>query len=220
MEIRRTANAGVLLTLDGISILLDGVCREYKPYPATPDSEKDAIRKCWPDVVAFTHVHEDHYDPDFAAEFQRQTGGVILGPEDLAGCVTTQEIQVGPVTVTAVKSRHIGAAFKDTQHVSFIVQGSRCIWFTGDASPLQWKDRADLPSPDVVIAPYAYAATPSALHLVESLGAKELVILHLPEREDDSLGLWDAVNGTLQEGTTLKVYIPSMSQKQSLLGFK
>lgn len=212
MEIRRTANAGVLLKLDGVSILLDGVCRELKPYPATPASEKEAIRKCWPDVVAFTHAHQDHYDPDFAAEYQRQTGGVILGPADIAGCRKTQ---TGSVRVTAVESRHIGAAYKDTPHVSFILEGSRCVWFTGDASPLQWKGREDLPGPDVVIAPYAYAGTPTALQMVESLGAKVLVLLHLPEREEDPFGLWPAVDQTLQGGTTLKVYIPAMSQEQN-----
>ena len=36
MQIRRTANAGVLLTLDNVSILLDGVCRVYSPYLAPP----------------------------------------------------------------------------------------------------------------------------------------------------------------------------------------
>ena len=216
MEIRRTANAGVLLKLDGISILLDGVCRELKPYPATPASEIEAIHSCWPDVVAFTHAHKDHYDPDFAAEYQRQTGGVILGPADIAD---HRNAQAGTVTVTAVESRHIGAAYKDTPHLSFILQGSRCVWFTGDASPLQWKGRSDLPKPDIVIAPYAYAATPTALQMVEELGAKELVLLHLPDRGEDPFALWPAVDKTLRGGTTLHVYIPAMSQTQNLPAF-
>ena len=74
MEIRRTANAGVLLKLDGISILMDGVCREIKPYPATPPEERDAICASYPDMVCFTHAHKDHYDPSFAAEYEKQTG--------------------------------------------------------------------------------------------------------------------------------------------------
>ena len=51
MEIRRTANAGVLLKLDGVSILMDGVCREVKPYPATPPEERALLSSCYPDVM-------------------------------------------------------------------------------------------------------------------------------------------------------------------------
>ena len=65
MEIRRTANAGVLLTLDDVKILLDGVSREVKPYPATPPKIKQELLSCPPDVVLFTHDHPDHFDPDY-----------------------------------------------------------------------------------------------------------------------------------------------------------
>ena len=39
MRVKRTANAGVLLELDGARILLDGVCGEIKPYLPTPETE-------------------------------------------------------------------------------------------------------------------------------------------------------------------------------------
>ena len=51
MKIRRTANAGVLLKLDGVTILMDGVCREVKPYPATPPEVKEELRASMPDAV-------------------------------------------------------------------------------------------------------------------------------------------------------------------------
>ena len=85
MQIRRTANAGILLMLDGKTVLLDGVCREEYPYPATPPLARAALSESWPDVIAFTHMHNDHYDPDFAADYKKQTNGVILGPESLPG---------------------------------------------------------------------------------------------------------------------------------------
>jgi len=194
MEIRRTANAGVLLKLDGHSILLDGVCREVKPYPVTPPEERTQLMKCWPDVIGFTHAHKDHYDPDYAARYMAQTGGVILGPEDLPRCPGSMETRiVGGITVTPIPSRHIGAAGKTTSHVSFIVQGSSCLWFLGDSSPLLWKDRPDLPRPDVLVVPYAYATTPTGWTITRSLGAKHVILLHMPDREVDTLGLWNAV---------------------------
>ena len=187
MEIRRTANAGVLLKLDGVEILLDGVCREVKPYSATPPEEIAQLEAKWPDVVAFTHHHMDHYDPDFAAQYQKQTNGVVLEPKN------TNPVCVDDVTLTPVSSRHLGAAGKFTSHVSFVIEGSRCVWFMGDSAPLQWRKRNDLPKPDVIIAPYAYANTQASWELTKSLGAQYVILIHLPERELDEVNLFNSV---------------------------
>lgn len=200
MQLRRTANAGVLLELDGVTILMDGVCREVRPYPATPPEIKAALMESFPDAVAFTHSHKDHYDPAFAAAF-RQQGGVILGPEDCHGSMQMQT--VGNVRITPISSRHIGIAGKTTAHASFVLEGSRCVWFTGDAAPTQWRDRKDLPKPDVLILPYAYATTSAAWSLTQSLGAQKVVILHLPSQDDDEAGLWDAIENTVGQGSEL-----------------
>lgn len=211
MEIRRTANAGVLLKLDGISILMDGVCREVKPYPATPPEEREALQRSWPDVVAFTHAHKDHYDPDYAAAYQKQTGGVILGPGDLPGCASTMDaITVGGVTVVPIPSRHIGIAGKTTSHTSFLIRGSRTVLFTGDASPLQWKTKEDLPKPDVLIAPYAYANSLSGWSVTKFLTPGAVVLLHMPSRELDEAGLWPAVETVIRQAEPVSITIPGM----------
>jgi L-ascorbate metabolism protein UlaG (beta-lactamase superfamily) len=206
MKITRTANAGVLLELDGVSILMDGVCREVKPYPATPPEVKAELKANMPEVVAFTHAHKDHYDPGFAAEALRQNG-VIFGPAECHGSM--EPGQVGSVRITPLVSRHIGAAGKDTQHASFIIEGSACIWFTGDASPSQW-GRLSLPKPDVLIVPYAYCNTPAAWAATKALGAKVIVLLHMPARSDDSIGLWSAVENTVGENSNL--FIPAINE--------
>ena len=211
MQIRRTANAGILLMLDGKTVLLDGVCREEYPYPATPPLERAALSESWPDVIAFTHMHNDHYDPDFAAEYKKQTNGVILGPESLPGA-TAEPVTIGNLRISTIPSRHIGAAGKTTDHVSFLIMGTKTVLFTGDATPLGWKNREDLPQIDVVAAPYAYAATPSALEIVKSLGAGELVILHLPDRGRDPYDLWPPVEATVKGSKDISVYIPEMSE--------
>ena len=211
MEIRRTANAGVLLKLDGVSILMDGVCREIKPYLATPPEERNKICESYPDVVCYTHAHKDHYDPTFAAAYQKQTGGVILGPADLPGCTSSMDyLTVESVTVTAVQSRHIGGAGKTVSHASFIVKGSKCIWFLGDSSPLLWKDRTDFPKPDVLIVPYAYTTTPTGWAITQGLGAKKVILLHMPEIENDAIGLWSATESTT--GMPANLLIPDMGE--------
>ena len=192
MELTRTANAGVLLKLDGVSILMDGACREVKPYPATPPEVRAELMEALPDAVAFTHAHKDHYDPGFAAHVL-QKNGVILGPTDCHGSM--KPVTVGSVRITPVPSRHIGGAGKSTPHASFVIEGSSCVWFTGDAAPTQWR-RYSLPEPDVLIVPYAYCNTPAAWAATQSLGARAVVLVHMPARKDDTLGLWNAVRTT------------------------
>lgn len=213
MEIRRTANAGVLLKLDGVSILLDGVCQEVIPYLATPPEERKGLSESWPDVLGFTHRHKDHYDPGFAADFQKQTNGVILGPADISGCNTTfAPVNIGGISIMSVESRHIGKTEDGLGHLSFILEGSVCVWFLGDASPAQWRKKNDLPCPDILMVPYAYAITPSAWELTKSLGAKTVVLLHLPEKDRDACHLWTAVHTTTQDSPGPILLIPEMGE--------
>ena len=146
MEIRRTANAGVLLKLDDVSILLDGVCGAVAPYLATPDTLREALTACPPDAIAFTHDHADHFDADFGSAFQKKNLRPVFGPESLPlKDVVTEASVVGSVRITPVSSKHIGAVGKRCRHVSFILEGSRCVWFLGDATPLQWQNSQELP---------------------------------------------------------------------------
>ena len=195
MKIRRTANAGVLLELDGVSILLDGVCREVRPYPATPPEERQRLLTEFPDIVAFSHSHKDHYDPAYTAEYIRQTGRVVFAPVGIRGG-TMEQGRVGDVTITPVPCRHIGAAGRDMPHSGFVITGSKCLWFTGDSSPSAWKGRTDLPDPDVLLVPYAYCNTAISWAFTKSLNA-QVILLHMPDRKDDPIGLWNAVENTL-----------------------
>lgn len=203
LTVKRTANAGVLLELDGVRILLDGVCREVKPYPVTPESVKAELLGNFPDVVVFTHHHPDHYDPAFQAEYEKLTHKKAVDPTLVGSAV-----QYGKVRILPVASRHMGKF--DCSHISVVIEGSCCVWFMGDASPSQWKNRQDLPGPDVIIAPFAYANTNAAWKTTCALGAKKVVLVHLPERNQDAAGLWTAVEQTV--GDCKDVFIPEMEE--------
>lgn len=217
MEIRRTANAGVLLKMDGISILLDGVCQKVFPYLATPPEEKKSLLENAPDLLAFTHEHDDHFDADFAIDYQKRSNGSILCPMDIRGCTTLRdEVKVGAVTVTPVSSRHIRCADASQTHFSYILQGSQCVWFMGDASPLQWQNTGHLPKPDVLIAPYAYGSTEASWRRAKGLGAQSIVILHLPEKGNDPYALWQAVESVTSNDNSVSVIIPEIGTWISL----
>lgn len=190
MQILRTANAGVLLTLGGVRILLDGICGEIPPYLATPENIKLKICEVLPDIVAFTHFHTDHFDKDFALFFEDKTGRRIISPENSAAQ------RVGGVEITTVPTRHIGKA--DIAHISFIIKGSKTIWFMGDASPLTLKNMANYPRPDVLFAPFAYFNSPSSLKLTKELGAKDIFVLHLPNENNDEFNIYGAVQENIK----------------------
>ena len=206
MEIQRTANAGVLLKMDGVSILLDGLADRVEGYLPTPTEMAERLLGNPPDVLAFTHYHPDHCSDAFLLPYRKQNLRPIYGPESLH----TGSIRVGEVTITPVESRHLGRTEPGLQHVSYIVQGSKCIWFMGDAAPLQWKNRTDLPKPDVLIAPYAYGNTKAVWDMTCSL-TKYVVLLHLPDREEDVYGLWESVD-TTTAGANANLFIPQLGE--------
>jgi len=193
--------------MDGVSILLDGVCKELPPYLGTPEEIQTTLAEQLPDALMFSHRHEDHYDETFARTYADKTLRPVCGPELShleAGII------VGGVKILAVPSRHIGKT--NVMHNSFVIVGSQCVWFLGDAAPSEFKGREDLPKPDVVIAPYAYATTPAAWKITTALGAKAVVLVHLPRREEDPYGLWKAV----QETAGKCVIIPEMGERLTL----
>lgn len=214
MEIKRTANAGVLLRLDGVTILLDGVCREVKPYPATPEHlRKQLLERC-PDALVYTHSHADHYDSAFVSDYLQNAAGPVLGPADIPFSTQTG-MQLGNVTITPVDSHHMGRA-EPIGHRSYVIQGSSCIWFMGDASPLHWLERTDLPRPDVLLAPYGFAIG-HGWDITKELNPAMVVLLHLPDRGEDPYGLWDAVEHTTSHPSHPIVLIPKLGETIRLL---
>ncbi len=188
MEITRTANAGVLIKADGAEILIDGVCEELKPYKGTPDSIKKELLENFPDVLAYTHKHKDHYDCEFAKEYKKDKIRSVIGPDLSAFC------EVGDITIYPVPTRHIGK--NDVSHISFVLKGSKCVWFMGDASPAEIKKFVSYQKPDILIVPFAYVNTKSSLDLTKTLNAEKIVVLHMPDKENDEFGLWEAVHKT------------------------
>lgn len=191
---------------------MDGVCREVKPYPATPPEIREQLLQQLPDAVLVTHRHKDHYDAAFVSTYVQKAAGPVLGPADIPFC-TQETVRIGGIQIQCVPSRHIGKT-EPMGHMSFVLRGSRCVWFLGDASPLLWKNRPCLPRPDVMIVPYAYAIG-SGWDICAQLGAQDVVLLHLPPKTEDPFGLWKAVEDTVTEAFP-RLHIPEMGDTLSI----
>lgn len=213
----RTANAGGLLELDGVSVLLDGICGGAGPYLPTPPDILDKLIRRPVRLAAFTHAHPDHFAPFALEECLYAWGGVpVLGTRDAACALSPWSVTVGervaagPVTVTPIPSRHIGAAYRKLEHNSLLVEGSRRCLFLGDAAPTQWEGWNG--RPEVLFAPFAYVTTEAGWRIVENLAPRRLILLHMPARDNDPEGLWSAVEAMLSCRRTIPVTIPEIGE--------
>ncbi|MBQ9953148.1 MAG: MBL fold metallo-hydrolase [Clostridia bacterium] len=201
MELLRTANAGILLTMDSTSILLDGVCPPYANYLGTPDGLRERLLQNPPDALVFTHRHPDHCDEDFADTFYKNTHRPILWAEDPC------PMRIGNLEIIPIPTCHSGKA--EIAHVSYVIKGSQCLWFTGDASPLA-RFPKELRRPDVAAVTFAYACRPNVWKRTKAMGAKKYILLHLPDEAEDSHQLWKAVEETTAGEPNL--FIPSIGE--------
>ena len=207
MELQRTANAGVLLKMDGVSILLDGLADRVEGYLPTPVAMAEKLLVNPPDALVYTHNHPDHCSDALLLPYRKQNLRPIYGPESLY----LGAVQVGDIKITPVKTRHIGRVEPGLCHVSYVIEGSKCVWFTGDAAPLQWRDLNGLPRPDVLIAPYAYAKTISSWDLSCSL-TDHIILVHLPNRGEDPYQLWNSVESNAICAGKIKLFIPEVGE--------
>ena len=209
MRISRVSNAGVLLELDGVKILLDGFCTGHGPYLATPAHIREGLMTNPPDMLAFTHEHPDHFDALSAEYYHKQTLRPVLGPEHLPYGTTSRGIAHGFVSILPIKSRHIGKEYFHVPHVSYAINGSKSVWFLGDAVPSQWHgiDRKC----HVLIAPFAYALSDSAWRMTCEL-AEHVVLVHMPLRENDPARLWPQVEAVTGASCPVHLHIPAIGE--------
>lgn len=214
MLLQRVSNAGVLLQLDGVKLLLDGFCSAVGPYLATPAAIRDRLLADPPDMLAFTHEHEDHFHGALTEQYRKQTLRPVLGPENLPFGTASRGLAVGGVSILPVKSRHIGKEYFHIPHVSFNIQGSKSVWFMGDAVPSQWRGIRE--QADVIIAPFAYAASDAAWRITCAMTREAVVLVHMPLRENDPAGLWPQVEAVTGKMCPVRLVIPEIGETIAL----
>jgi L-ascorbate metabolism protein UlaG (beta-lactamase superfamily) len=197
LKITRTANAGVLLETDGVSILLDGVCGHIPPYFATDDIMRQYLIENPPDVLAFTHKHIDHYDMDYINYYEDNKFGQVMLPE------YPHQVTLNGTTVCPVITRHIGKT--DVEHCSYIIDSDIRVWFMGDATPLSLKNFHRYPKPDLLIVPFAYALSDYSWKSTKSICARKIILLHMPDKNKDDYGIWDTVDNVTKSDECLLI---------------
>ena len=222
MQIQRVSNAGVLLTLDGVLLLLDGVCQGYSLYLTPPPAILQELEHCPPDALAFTHSHPDHFEAGFAARFYDKTRRPVLGTAEVAERLPAVPVEqgsvvIGGVRITPIPSRHLGVEWRNYPHVSYLLEGSRRIFYVGDATPACWKDTVFQLRPDVLIAPYPYVTTRFGWQSVERFAPKAVVVVHMPAVDNDPDGIWSMVQRGMAAHRDIPMYVPDLGEKVFLV---
>lgn len=217
MQIQRVSNAGVLLTLDGVLLLLDGVCQGYSLYLAPPPVMIKELENRPPDMLAYTHSHPDHFEPGFAARFHEKTQCPILGTAGVKERLPNVPVEqgsavIGSVRVTPVPSRHLGAEWSQYSHVSYLIEGSKRIFYVGDAAPLCWKEGVARLQPDVLIVPYPYVTTRFGWQTAMQFAPKSIVVVHTPARDNDPEGIWQMMEREGELHGAIPVYAPALCE--------
>lgn len=181
------------------------------------------------DYLLFTHEHPDHFTPELVLEHirQRPVKGVFLpdgqgGSPNLALLLKelherriphwplglepgrTREIEVEEgVRVTAIGARHMGPQFKDVRNDCFLVSvGGMQLLFTGDADHVSayFEDAVrNIPLDAVFVNPIFYY-NPAGQAIINDLFCpREVVIYHMPPREDDLMHLHFTVKRALEK---------------------
>ena len=93
--------------------------------------------------------------------------------------------------------------------MSYAIEGSKSVWFLGDAVPSQWHgiDRKC----HVLIAPFAYALSASAWHMTCQM-AQHVVLVHMPLRDNDPAGLWPQVEAVTGADSSVQLHIPAIGE--------
>lgn len=145
----------VLIELDGVRLLTDPVLRSHvlhlrrvTPRAAAPDDV---------DAILISHAHYDHLDVKSLTQIGSDRVLVPTGTEkrvrgwvdDVVEVGVGDEVQVGPVTVTATPAEH-----GPGRAVGYLVSGSARVYFAGDTDVFRGM-RDVAPGLDVALLPIA-----------------------------------------------------------------
>ncbi len=146
MKVTWLGQAGLYLQIDGLKIIVDPYLSDsvgaIDPSKSRRTPIDKAVFEIEPDVLAFTHDHLDHYDPESAEPFLGQDKGfLVLAPN---GCWQKARAVGGKHnyvlfdastewTQGAVKFTAVPAVHSDPYAIGLLIEGEgKTVYITGD----------------------------------------------------------------------------------------
>lgn len=195
-----SANAGVCLSAPDVRVWIDALHREKQEEfsPVSPEIwayMKKSPDFADPDVLCFTHCHNDHYSYGMTREARAiwPEAKVILPEFDFDDQIllTGEEVrwQCRDMSFRFVRTTHSGADSGKMPHYSILMDdGGTRIFFSGDITTPTPELEALLQGepPDIALMPFTWATLIRGREfLAEVIRPRHLVLLHVPFEEDD-----------------------------------
>ena len=194
IHIFHTVNAGLYIYNREQGILIDGLHLGGGGFSETPAAflarlfaqEEISAGNL---ALAFTHLHEDHYNPALVRRFlgRYPASGIYLpNPEP-----QTEQVYFGDFLLTAFPTVHDGASFKDLPHRSFCLQAEgKQLVICGDgivdaALAFRMQSLCARKTDAVFVNVYQLASSDGCAFL-NTLNPDRIFLYHLPFPEDDS----------------------------------
>ena len=217
ISLRYIANAGVLLTISGVDILIDAPIRDgIPPYATSSPAEREKLeqaRSPYDRVAAIliTHWHEDHFDARAVAAHLTANARVVLisAPEvvDRVRAVapalesarlravlpapgTSDLVRLGALPIRVLRIRHNPTRRLPEQHVGFLVGEPPTVLHTGDADPApdNFALLRDLPPVDLALVPFWFVQGEGNWQFVRTaLAPRRIAALHVPPRDGEEV---------------------------------
>jgi L-ascorbate metabolism protein UlaG (beta-lactamase superfamily) len=217
VALRYVANAGVLLTISGVDILIDAPIRDgIPPYATSSVGERETLeqaRSPYDRVAAIliTHWHEDHFDARaVAAHLAANARAVLISAPDVVERVravapaldsarlravlpapgTSDLVRLGPLPIRVLRIRHNPTRRLPEQHLGFLVGEPTAVLHTGDADPApdNFTLLRDLPQVDLALVPFWFVQSEDNWRFVRTaLAPRRIAALHLPPSDAQSV---------------------------------
>lgn len=206
-----TANAGVILELNGHSIWVDALHTEpvagfSSVSPALWRQIQEQVPP--PDLLCFTHCHPDHYSHALVSEALRlwPSAGLALPRRDFPGqlLISGQEarLSAGDKTLRFLRLPHEGTDDRSAPHYGLLISsGGFRVLIAGDcqpASPTLTQHLNGVPL-DLAILNFPWLTLHRGRRCLEEvLRPRCLLLCHLPFPEDDVNGWLNAARSAAQ----------------------
>lgn len=199
--VRLTANAGVLLCINGKKILVDALHNRYtEVFSSVPDDllyeiahGEGEFREI--DLIVFTHDHPDHYNREWTQEFLRNHPDThMVSPigdfsrENIIVLKAQEEThEIRGIKLECVRLTHEGEQFRDVVNYGykFTVDG-----FT--ATVLGDSGSENIPQvfggADLALYNFPFFTVLRGKKMIEKLRPKRMIAYHLPYEEKDTNG--------------------------------
>lgn len=233
LRIYHTVNEGLYLWNGKSGLLIDALHRGKRlGFSDTPERyiwmmrhEKNFFTK--PNDLLFTHLHEDHFDPELVDDFlERYPDRIVYAPgldrNNVQPVVLEHGIarlQIEEYEIYAFSTEHDGQAYVDCPHCSYLIRcGDECIWISGDAKldvslagKIQRYASCQNCISDAFVMIYQISSR-SGRDFLKALAPERIWLYHLPYETDDIYHYHAAAKQKCrqceQEGLAVRIALP------------